>query len=74
VETLACSVAQPVCDGVKSNAFDASTLADLNDGKTATSAGSAASAKDTDSSAAPASSASSVAALALPLAAFLALR
>ncbi|KAI9991390.1 hypothetical protein PInf_019071 [Phytophthora infestans] len=52
VETLSCSVAQPVCGGQKSNDFDSSTLADLNEGKTASSStagGSSTSGTDKDS-------------------------
>lgn len=64
-------VAQPVCDGQKSNNFDSSTLADLNDGKTASS-GSSTATKD-GSSDAHTVVAASVEALALVLAAFLAL-
>ncbi|EGZ06923.1 hypothetical protein PHYSODRAFT_362341 [Phytophthora sojae] len=71
VEKLSCSVAQPVCDGQKSNNFDSSTLADLNDGKTASS-GSSTATKD-GSSDAHTVVAASVEALALVLAAFLAL-
>ncbi|GMF09945.1 unnamed protein product [Phytophthora lilii] len=75
VESLSCSVAQPVCGGKKSNNFDSSTLADLNDGKTATSSGSGSStsAKDKDSGSSHTMIASSVKTLALMLAAFLAL-
>ncbi|KAE9042213.1 hypothetical protein PR001_g4207 [Phytophthora rubi] len=72
VEQLSCSVAQPVCDGHKSNNFDSSTLADLNDGKTASS-GSSTSAKDNTSTGTRTAIATSVEALVLVLAAFLAL-
>lgn len=74
VETLSCSVAQPVCDGKKSNNFDSSTLADLNEDETSTSSegSSSTSAKDKESASARTTIAVSVQALAL-VAAFLAL-
>ncbi|ETM48410.1 hypothetical protein L914_07041 [Phytophthora nicotianae] len=74
VETLSCSVAQPMCDGQKSNDFDSSTLADLNEGKTAsssTASGSSASANDKESAGARTSP---VEAFALLLTAFLTLQ
>ncbi|KUF87624.1 hypothetical protein AM587_10011040 [Phytophthora nicotianae] len=74
VETLSCSVAQPMCDGQKSNDFDSSTLADLNEGKTAsssTASGSSASANDKESAGARTSP---VEAFALFLTAFLTLQ
>ncbi|KAL4088390.1 hypothetical protein PRIC1_012812 [Phytophthora ramorum] len=76
VETLSCSVAQPVCNGKKSNDFDSDTLADLNDGKTSSTSsgsGSSTSAKDKDSACARPTMSSSMQALLLALAAFLAL-
>ncbi|KAG7387810.1 hypothetical protein PHYBOEH_008124 [Phytophthora boehmeriae] len=72
VETLSCSVAQPVCNGQKSNNFDKDQLSDLNEGKTTSGSSSSAATKDGSSSGgARTASVSSIQALVLAIAAFL---
>ncbi|RLN72394.1 hypothetical protein BBJ28_00011085 [Nothophytophthora sp. Chile5] len=73
VETLSCSVAQPVCNGQKANNFDSKKLANLNqDSSSSTSGDTTASANDATSGSAI-TTISSTAALVLSLVACLAL-